>query len=186
MANLLSKEEILEEASIIKKIDSNFPPSDLMGDVMIHCFCKHISLIIAHQVPLNKSMWEYQLNPNVKRLKEIITEQSSDVVDETRDPKELLRMDALVRRYEQMCKCMNTNFIYAYTYNDRVFYNVDCVGDLDHQDEKKMWKLEVLTPGRVRKKIRAKKEPAQEYLLDRCGMPRESEAESDVIDFDDL
>ena len=172
MAEIVSRENLLKEAKLIQRLSSNFPPSELMGDVMIHCICKHISLIIAHQVPLKKGRWEHHLHPDVKRIQKIITEQESDVVDETSDPKDLLQIDALVKHYEQICQCLGVNYIYAYTYQDRVFYNVDHAGDLDHPDDKKMWKLEILTPGRVNKTIRAKKEPAQEYLLDKMGCQR--------------
>lgn len=187
MDEYISNEELLEEANIIKKIDANFPPSELMGDVMIHCFCKKISLIIAHQVPTNKSMWEHQLNPDVKRIVGIITEQESDIVKDQSEPNDLLKMNALVQRYAQMCRFMDTNYVYAYSYQDRVFYDVSGVGDLEHPDDKKMWKLEILTPGRVKKKVRAKKEPAQEYLMDLNGIKREILKEDEpVLDLDEL
>lgn len=165
MTKQTSSDNALVE-KIACKCYETFPPSEMMGNVMIHCFCKHISLLIAHQVPVNKNSWEYRLNPDIKRIVEIITEQESDAVNENDEPNDLLKMDWLVRRYVRMCEGTDTHYVYAYAYKDRVFYDVSGVGDLDHPDKKKMWKLEVLTPGRVKKEIRAKKEPAQEYLLD--------------------
>lgn len=99
----------------------------LVGRIVSSILCKRISLIIAHEVSLNKASWVYQSRPDIKRIKEIITEQESDALDPDLKSNDfdLLKMDFLVRRYEQKCKYHGSHFIYAYSYKDRVFYNVD-------------------------------------------------------------
>lgn len=166
--------------------DERFAPAQATIPVAPFCGIHKASIVIGYETALNKAVWAAKMNVDVKRIVSIITEGPSDVPDKTKDDAIFLKFLGYLEKFAKTCLEYDSHYFYCVTYKDRLMYDISNVGDLDHPDSDKMWKVGFISPALVNKKIRARREPVEDILKDFSGIPRSTSETFEDEDIDEL
>lgn len=168
------------------KYDERFAPAQATIPVAPFCWAHNASIVIGYDTILNKAVWAAKMNIDVKRIINIITEGPSDVPSKDEDDEVFLKFMACLDDFAKACSEYGSKYFYCVTYKDRLVYDVSHVGDLDHPEPDRMWKVDYISPSLVNKKILARREPVADMLKDFSNIPRSGPETFAAEDIDEL
>lgn len=172
-------------SNVRRKPDQTLPYADLVAEITIYCAAHYISFGFGFTRNYVKGQWEAHQDLNLALMMEVFKECPNDTFKED-DCKELLYLRDRLAAFSAECKKYGINYFWVLSYEKRVFYDLENVGDVSKKDPSIMWRIELIAPGFVQKKIRAPKEPIREVLLALNGLPRGKETVDDLGDISDF
>lgn len=168
-----------------RKPDSTLPYANLAAAIATLCGLYYISFGFGFTRKYVKGQWEAHQDLDLPLIMDVIKECPKDTFKED-DCEELLALKELLDEFSAECKKDNVRYFWVVSYEDRVFYDLENVGDISKKDPTIMWRIEFLSPGYVEKKKRAPKEPIREVLLALNDLPRGKETVDDLGDISDF
>lgn len=173
------------ETNAKRKPDQTLPYADIAAEITVYCAANYISFGFGFSRNYVKGQWEAHQNLNLALMMDVFRECPHDTFKEN-DAKELQYLKERLTAFSTECKKYAVNYFWVLSYEDRVFYDLENVGDVSKKDPNIMWRIELLSPGYVEKKKRAPKEPIREVLLALNDLPRGKETVDDLGDISDF
>ena len=163
-----------------RKADQILPYGELMAEILAFCAGNYISVGIGFERMRVKGQWEANQTLDLPFMIEVFKECKRDTIKKD-DCQELLYLKEKLTAFENQCNTYKVGYFWIFSFEDRVFYDLEHTGNLKEHKPDIMWKIELLSPGYVEKKIRAPKEPIREALLALNDLPRGSITTTDDI-----
>lgn len=168
-----------------RKPDQTLPYADIMADIIVYCAAYRVSVGIGFERPYVKGQWEANNRLDLPLMVSVFKECPNDTIRDD-DCEKLLMFKKLFTEFSTKCEDFDVHYFWIFSYEDRVFYNLEHMGDISKENPDTMWKIQLISPGYVEKKIRAPKEPIREVLLAFNDLPRGNETTDDLGDISDF
>lgn len=176
---------IKNETKARRKPDQAMPYAELAAEVTIYCATHYISFGFGFSRKYVKGQWEEHQHLDIALMMDVFKECPNDTFKEN-DCKELLYLKDRLDAFSKECQRYGVNYFWVLSYEDRVFCDLENVGDVSKKEPNIMWRIELISPGYVQKIKRAPKEPIREVLLALNNLPRGKETVDDLGDISDF